>query len=65
VGALNLYYVLDIVQRDVAGLRLDYEYPALTVLALAPVILGAALLGAVWPAESALRTPLVEALDYE
>jgi putative ABC transport system permease protein len=65
VGSVNLYYMLDIVQRDVAGLRLDYDYPASTVLALAPAILGAALAGAIWPAESALRTPLVEALEYE
>jgi putative ABC transport system permease protein len=65
VGALNLYYVLDIVQRDVAGLRLDYEYPATTVLALVPAILGAAFAAAIWPAEAALRTPLVKALEYE
>jgi putative ABC transport system permease protein len=65
VGALNLYYVLDIVQRDVAGLRLNYEYPLTTVLVLAPAILLAAFVAAIWPAESALRTPLVEALEYE
>jgi putative ABC transport system permease protein len=65
VGALNLYYVLDIVQRDVAGLRLDYEYPVTTVLTLIPAILGAAFAAAIWPAESALRMPLVEALEYE
>jgi putative ABC transport system permease protein len=64
-GSINLYYLLDIVQRDVAGLRLGYEYPTTTVLALAPIILGAAFVGAIWPAESALRTPLVEALEYE
>jgi putative ABC transport system permease protein len=65
VGAINLYYVLDIVQRDVAGLRLDYEDPVATVLALVPTILGAAFVAAVWPAEAALRTPLAEALEYE
>jgi putative ABC transport system permease protein len=65
LGALNLYYVLDIVQRDVSGLRLDYEYPVTTVLALVPAILGAAFAAAIWPAESALRMPLVEALEYE
>lgn len=64
-GSINLYYLLDIVQRDVAGLRLGYDYPTATVLALAPIILGAAFAGAIWPAESALRTPLVEALEYE
>ena len=65
LGAVNLYYVLDIVQRDVAGLRLDYVYPITTVLALVPAILGAAFAAAIWPAESALRVPLVEALEYE
>jgi putative ABC transport system permease protein len=65
VGALNLYYVLDIVQRDVAGLRLDYEYPVRTALVLIPAILGAAFVAAIWPAEAALRVPLVEALEYE
>jgi putative ABC transport system permease protein len=65
VGAINLYFVLDIVQRDVAGLRLDYQYPVVTVLTLVPAILGAAFAAAIWPAESALRTPLVEALGYE
>jgi putative ABC transport system permease protein len=65
VGALNLYYVLDIVQRDVAGLRLDYAYPVTTVLTLVPAILGAAFAAAIWPAEAALRVRLVEALEYE
>jgi putative ABC transport system permease protein len=65
IGAINLYYVLDIIQRDVAGLRLDYQYPTATVLGLTPAILGAAFAAAIWPAESALRVPLVEALQYE
>jgi len=64
-GALNLHYILQIVQRDVAGLRLDYHYPLATALVLVPIILGAALVSAVWPAESAVRGSLVEALDYE
>ena len=65
VGALNLYYVLDIVRRDVAGLRLDYSYPVTTVMVLIPAMLVAAFVAALWPAESAVRTPLVEALEYE
>jgi len=65
VGALNLYYVLDIVRRDVAGLRLDYSYPFATVMSLIPAMLVAAFVAALWPAESAVRTPLVEALEYE
>ncbi len=65
VGAVNLYYMLEIVQRDVAGLRLAYRFPVTAALALVPAILGAALVGAIWPAEAALRVPLVEALEYE
>jgi putative ABC transport system permease protein len=65
LGAINLYYILQIVQRDIAGMRLDYAYPTKTVLALVPAILGAAFVAALWPAESAVRGPLVEALEYE
>src|SRR6185312_543690 len=27
LGAINLYYVLQIVHRDVAGMRFDYQFP--------------------------------------
>jgi putative ABC transport system permease protein len=64
-GAINLYYILQIVQRDVAGMRLDYVFPAKTALTIIPIILGAAFLAAIWPAESAVRGALVEALEYE
>jgi putative ABC transport system permease protein len=65
LGAINLYYTLEIVHRDIAGMRLDYIFPATTVLALVPAILGAAFIAALWPAESAVRGSLVEALEYE
>jgi len=65
LGALNLYYVLQIVQHDIAGMRLDYVFPTGTVLALVPTMLGAALFAALWPAESAVKGSLVEALEYE
>jgi putative ABC transport system permease protein len=65
LGAINLYYLLQIVQRDVIGMRLDYELPVSTMLALIPIMLGAAFVAALWPAEAAVRTPLVEALEYE
>jgi putative ABC transport system permease protein len=65
VGAIDLYYVLQIVHNDIAGMRLDYEFPYPTVLALVPVMLTAAFIAAVWPAESAVRGSLVEALEYE
>lgn len=65
LGAVNLYYILQIVHHDIAGMRLDYVFPIGTVVALVPTILGAALVAAIWPAESAVRGSLVEALEYE
>jgi putative ABC transport system permease protein len=65
LGAVNLYYILQIVHNDIAGMRLDYAFPVGTVLALVPTILGAALVAAIWPAESAVHGSLVEALEYE
>jgi putative ABC transport system permease protein len=65
LGAVNLYYILEMVHRDIAGMRLDYMFPGSTALALTPVILIAALVAALWPAESAVRGSLVEALEYE
>lgn len=65
LGALNLYYILQIVERDIAGMRLDYVFPTTTMVALVPTILGSAFVAALWPAESAVRGSLVEALEYE
>lgn len=65
LGALNLYYILQIIERDIAGMRLDYVFPATTMLALVPTIWAAAFVAALWPAESAVRGSLVEALEYE
>jgi putative ABC transport system permease protein len=65
LGAINLYYILQVVHRDVAGLRLAYEYPVTTVVELVPIILAAAFIAAIWPAESVVRGSLVEALEYE
>jgi putative ABC transport system permease protein len=64
-GALNLYYILEIVHRDIAGLRLDYAIPVSTLGMLVPTILAAAFVAALWPAESAVHGSLVEALEYE
>jgi len=64
-GVLQLFYSLKITGEDLAGLRLDYEYPYQIALALLPVILGVAFLSAIGPAESAVRGSLVEALEYE
>jgi putative ABC transport system permease protein len=65
LGAINLYYILQIVHNDIAGMRLDYTYPVTVVVALVPAILGAAFVAALWPAEAAVRGSLVEALEYE
>jgi putative ABC transport system permease protein len=65
LGAVNLYYLLNMVERDIMGMRLDYAFPAALALGLVPTLLGAAVLAAVWPAESAVRGSLMEALGYE
>jgi putative ABC transport system permease protein len=65
LGAINLYYILQIVHEDIAGMRLDYVFPAAVVAALVPTILASALVAAIWPAESAVHGSLVEALEYE
>jgi putative ABC transport system permease protein len=65
VGAMHLYGSLEMTARDFPGLRFDYMYPYAVAAVLVPVILGTAILGALAPAESAVRSPLVEALEYE
>jgi putative ABC transport system permease protein len=65
MGAIVLFYNLGMVSRDVAGLLLPYRYPFLFAAALLPVILGASLAAALWPAEAAVRASLVESLEYE
>jgi putative ABC transport system permease protein len=65
LGSINLYYVLEMVRRDVAGMRLNYELPMTTLIALVPIMLAAGFAAALWPAESAVRGSLLEALEYE
>ncbi|MGC8759671.1 MAG: ABC transporter permease [Bryobacteraceae bacterium] len=65
LGAVHLYYILDVAKRDVAGLRLEYLYPYGIAALLVPVLFGSALISALGPAESAVRMSLVEALEYE
>jgi putative ABC transport system permease protein len=64
-GAANLYFLLQITGRDLSGMHLPYRFPFDLALMLLPTILAAALFSAFWPAESAVRTSLVEALEYE
>lgn len=65
LGAVQLWYTLDISRRDISGLRLAYTYPASLILLLLPVIIFAAWISAIGPAESAVRGSLIEALEYE
>ncbi len=65
LGAVNLYYILEIVREDIAGMRLDYQFPLRVALMLVPTILASAFVAAIWPAEAAVRGSLVEALEYE
>ena len=65
LGAVCLFYDLRMVRQDIAGLRLSFDYPVGTALLLLPVILGAAFVSALGPAETAVRGSLVEALEYE
>jgi putative ABC transport system permease protein len=65
LGALNLHYTLQMAHRDISGTVLDYRYPYQIALLLVPVILGAAFIAAIWPAEMAVRGSLVQALEYE
>jgi putative ABC transport system permease protein len=63
-GGINLYYVLQIVRHGI-GMRLDYHFPLATVLVLVPTIVASGFVASIWPAETAVRASLMEALAYE
>jgi putative ABC transport system permease protein len=65
LGAIHLYYVLEMCYRDFPGMRFDYMYPYGVAAMLIPILVAAALLSAIGPAESAVRGSLVDALEYE
>jgi putative ABC transport system permease protein len=65
LGAVNLYYTLGMLKRDLGGIDLDYIFPVAFALFMVPTILFAAFVAALGPAESAVRGALVEALEYE
>jgi putative ABC transport system permease protein len=65
VGTIFLYYELQALAHGFSGMPLDYEFPFAIAGMLVPVILGAALISAILPAETAVRSSLVEALEYE
>ena len=57
--------VLQIVQQDVSGMRLNYGFPLAIAAMMVPIMLSAAMVAAIWPAEAAVRGSLVEALEYD
>ena len=65
LGAVQLYYSVEVARRDIVGIDLGYAYPFGIALALMPMILAAAWLAALGPGEQAVRGSLVEALEYE
>jgi putative ABC transport system permease protein len=65
VGAVTLYCQLELSARDFPGVRFDYLYPYTIAAALFPTILLTTLVGALAPAENAVRGSLVEALEYD
>lgn len=65
LGAVQLYYSVEVAQRDLIGIEIGYVFPFKFVLIMTPIMLGAAFIAALGPAESAVRGSLVEALEYE
>jgi putative ABC transport system permease protein len=65
LGAVQLYYTVEIARRDLIGIEIAYVYPFRTAVVLVPLILATAFLAAIGPAERAVRAPLAEALEYE
>jgi len=65
LGAIQLYYQLEIGARDYPGMQLSYLYPVGIGALTLPLIAVVAFLASLGPAESAVRGSLVEALEYE
>jgi putative ABC transport system permease protein len=65
LGAMNLYFVLEMSHRDITGVQYAYRYPFRIAAILVPLMLAAAFVAALWPGESAARSSLVQALEYE
>ena len=64
-GAIYLYYALQVIQVDLTGILLPYRFPLGLAAILLPVIIVAAWASAILPAETSVRSSLVEALEYE
>jgi putative ABC transport system permease protein len=65
LGAVNLFYQLEVLARGLVGMPLSYEFPYAMAAWLIPVILAVSYLAAIVPGESAVRGSLVDALEYE
>jgi putative ABC transport system permease protein len=64
-GTLDLFYELELVRRYYAGMTLDYRFPVSLVVGLGPIIILSGVVSALVPAASAVRSSLVEGLEYE
>jgi putative ABC transport system permease protein len=60
-GMVNIFYALSIF----SGHALEFRFPSLLAAVLLPMLVAAALVAAIMPAEAAVRAPLVSALEYE
>ena len=65
IGSINLYYELQVIQHDLTGIPLAYQFPLGIAALLVPLILFAAFGSAILPAERAVRGSLVRAFEYE
>ena len=64
-GLAQQYYQLIMIARDISGIAVDFVFPWKVFGVIVPVIFGSAYLAALAPAEAAVRSSLVEALEYE
>ncbi|MDX2180592.1 MAG: FtsX-like permease family protein [Bryobacteraceae bacterium] len=65
LGVVTLFYALAISRRDLIGTDIGFAYPWQTAAILIPVIAAASFAASLGPAESAVRGPVSEALEYE
>jgi putative ABC transport system permease protein len=65
LGAITLLGQLQVTRRDVNGFNVDYRYPVHFALILVPVLLVSALAAGFIPGEFAVRSALLESIEYE
>jgi len=64
-GVLNGYFLVRTAATIIAGFTLPLQFPLTMVFIALPAVLMVALLAAWWPARSAVRLRVVEAIGYE